>query len=108
MTRHPIPCLVLRKNYQCAKGGGRGARRGQQCTDKKENKIFLLYKKVQKEQLQSHIWLTASSYVVKYLHISSYIRKAFLIYDFATDHIWISLYMKKISFFFFISVKGKE
>ncbi len=30
------------------------------------------------EQLQSHIWLTASSYMWKYLHISSYIRKLFL------------------------------
>ncbi len=36
------------------------------------------------EQLLSHILLTTSSYMVKYLHISSYIRKAFLIYDFAT------------------------
>jgi ankyrin repeat protein len=31
--------------------------------------------------------LTASSYMVKYLRISSYIRKTFLIYDFATDPI---------------------
>ncbi len=85
--------------------GGRGGVNN--ATDKKENKIFLIYKEVQKERLQSLIWLTASSYMVKYLHISSYIRKAFLIYDFATDHIWISLYMKKISFFF-ISVKRKE
>ncbi len=30
------------------------------------------------EQLQSHIWLTASSYMTKYLRISSYIRKPFL------------------------------
>ncbi len=39
-------------------------------TDKKENQIFLKYK--------------ASSYMGKYLRISSYIRKPFLIYDFAT------------------------
>ncbi len=31
------------------------------------------------EQLQSHILLTASSYMGKYLRISSYIRKPFLI-----------------------------
>ncbi len=31
--------------------------------------------------------------MVKYLRISSYIRKPFLIYDFATDPFWISLYM---------------
>ena len=36
----------------------------------------------------------------KYLCISSYIRKPFLIYDFAPDPIWIALYM---SVFFFIS-----
>jgi hypothetical protein len=35
------------------------------------------------DRLQSHIWLTASSYLVKYLLIFSYIRKTFLIYDIA-------------------------
>jgi len=55
------------------------------------------------EQLQSHIWLTASSYMDKYLRISSFIRKPFLIYDFATVPFWISLYMRKIWFPFFIS-----
>ncbi len=45
------------------------------------------------EQLQSHtsIWLTASSNIVKYLRISSYIRTPFLIYDFATTPFWNSL-----------------
>jgi hypothetical protein len=54
------------------------------------------------EQLQSHIWLTASTYMVlkKYLRISSYIRKPFLIYEFATAPFWISLYIRKIWFFF--------
>ncbi len=46
-------------------------------TDKKENKIFLIYKEIQKGAV-------ANSYIVKYLRISSYIRKPFLIYDFAT------------------------
>ncbi len=41
------------------------------------------------------------SYMVKYLRISSYVRKPFLIYDFATDPIWISLYAKEISFSLF-------
>ncbi len=41
-----------------------------------------------------HIWW-------KYLCISSYIRKPFLIYEFAPDPIWISLYMRKIFFSFF-------
>jgi hypothetical protein len=52
------------------------------------------------ERLQSHIWLTASSYMVKYLRLSSYIRKPFLIYDFATAPFCISLYMRK--FFFYL------
>jgi hypothetical protein len=43
------------------------------------------------EQLQSHIWLTASSYI----------RKPFLICDFATAPLWISLYMKKMLFYFY-------
>ncbi len=38
------------------------------------------------EQLQSHIWLTASSYMGKYLRISSYIRKPFLIYTLQLLH----------------------
>ncbi len=70
------------------------------CTDKKEDKIFLVYKEIQPDRVQSHIWLTASSYIVKYFRISSYIRKPFLIYDFAHDPIWISLYMRKILFSF--------
>ncbi len=60
-------------------------------TDKKENKIFLIYKESRRERLQSHIWRTASSYMTKYLRISSYIRTPFLIYDFAPEPIWISL-----------------
>jgi hypothetical protein len=57
-------------------------------------------RKFRRDRLQSHIWRTASSYIVKYLRISSYIRKPFLIYDFATASIWISLYMRKILFSF--------
>ncbi len=65
-------------------------------TDKKENQIFLIYEEFRVEQLQSHIWLMASSYMGKYMRISSYIRKPFLIYDCATAPLWISLYMRKI------------
>ncbi len=55
------------------------------------------------EQLQSHIWLTASSisYMGKYLRISSYISKPFLTYDVATALLWISLYMRKKFLYFF-------
>jgi hypothetical protein len=38
---------------------------------KKENKIFLIYKEIQKGSV-------AKSYMIKYLRISSYIRKTFL------------------------------
>ncbi len=44
--------------------------------------------------------------MVKYLRISSYIRKPFLIYDFATDPILISLYMME-NFGFFLSVYAR-
>ncbi len=47
-----------------------------------------------------HIWLMASSYMVKYFCLSSYIRKPFLIYDFAPDPIWISLYCIWGKFYF--------
>ncbi len=59
------------------------------------------------EQLQSHIWLTASSYMGKSLRISSYIRKPFLI------HIWLCncstlnfLIYEENLIFFFISVSS--
>ncbi len=68
---------------------------------KKKRKFSSYKRKFRMEQLQSHIWLTASSYMGKYLRISSYIRKPFLIYDFATAPFWISLYMTKILYSFY-------
>ncbi len=41
--------------------------------------------------------------MVKYLRISSYIKKPFLVYDFVPDNIWISLYEENF-ILFFISV----
>jgi hypothetical protein len=70
-----------------------------QCTDKKEMKIFLIRKEIQKGSVASHIWLTASSHMVKYLRISSYIRKSFLIYDFATDQFNFLTYEENFVFF---------
>jgi hypothetical protein len=67
---------------------------------KKKIKFSSYIRKFRMEQLQSHRWLTASSYMGKYLRISSYIRKPFLIYDFATAQPWISLYMRKILIYF--------
>jgi hypothetical protein len=42
-----------------------------QYTDKKEKKNSSYLGKFRVERLQSHIWLKASSYMTKYLHISS-------------------------------------
>ncbi len=69
-------------------------------------KFSSLYKEILKGSVAKSytLWLTASSYMVKYLRISSYIRKPFLMYDFATDPIWISLSMRKTSISF-LSVK---
>ncbi len=71
------------------------------CTLKKkyEKKFPSYIRKFIREELQSHM-TNASSYMVKYLRISSYIRKPFLLYDFATAPIWISYYMRNISFSF--------
>ncbi len=68
---------------------------------KKKIKFSSYMRKFRMEQLQSHIWLTASSYMGKYFRISSNIRKPFLICDFATAPLWISLYMRKILFYFY-------
>ncbi len=68
---------------------------------KKKIKCSSYIGKFRMEQLQSHIWLRAPPYIGKYLRISSYIRKPFLIYDFATAPLWISLYMKKYDFLFY-------
>ncbi len=69
------------------------------CTDKKENQIFLKYKEIQTRSVaKSYMTITAASYMRKYLRISSYVRKPYLIHDFATaPH---SLYMRKILFTF--------
>ncbi len=71
-------------------------------TDKKVNQIFLIDKEIQKGSV-AKLYMTNGLPIygmVKYLHISSYIRKPCLIYDFATNPIWISLHLRKISFSF--------
>ena len=72
------------------------------CTlTKKKIKFSSYIRKFRMEQLQNQLWLTASSYMGKYLRISSYIRKPFLIiYDFAAATLWISLCLRKIVFSF--------
>ncbi len=41
-------------------------------------------------QYRITVWITASSFMTKYSHISSSIKKPFLIHDFAPDPFWIS------------------
>jgi hypothetical protein len=62
----------------------------------KKKRKFSSYKEIQSDRVQSHVWLTASPFMAKYLRISSYIRQLFLIYDFASDTFWIFLDMGKI------------
>ncbi len=70
-------------------------------TGKKEKKISSYIRKfrgigckVIYDKWPTHIWW-------KYLCISSYIGNPFLIYDFAPDPIWISLYRRKFCFLFY-------
>ncbi len=67
-------------------------------TDKKENKIFLIYKEIQKGAV-------AKSYMrkgfLRYEELRKYLVPL-VIYDIATAPFWISLYMKKIFILFFI------
>jgi hypothetical protein len=65
-------------------------------TDKKENKIFLIYKEIQKEAV-------AKSYMTNGLLIYGEIFAHFLIYYFATAPLRVSSYTRKI-FFSFLSV----
>ncbi len=70
---------------------------------KKKTKFSSFIRKSRKKRVQSHLWQTASSYMTKYWRTSSYIRKPFLIYDFATAHIWIPyrIYEENFIFFFY-------
>ncbi len=72
---------------------------------KKFNKICLIYKEIQNGAVaKSYMTNGLLIYLVKYLRIFSYIRKPFLIYDFATAPFWISLYIyeENLIFFFFL------
>ncbi len=68
---------------------------------KKIRKFSSYIRKFRVEQLQSHIWPTASSYMGIYLRFSSYIRKPFLIHDFATALLWIPYIWGRFSFLFY-------
>jgi hypothetical protein len=55
-------------------------------TDKKENQIFLIYREIQNGAVAKSCMTNGLHilYMGKYFRISSYIRRSFLIYDFAT------------------------
>jgi hypothetical protein len=69
-------------------------------------------RKFRKDRLQviyCTAWLTTFSYIIKYLRISSYIRKPFLIFDFASCnwfHLNFLIKMRKISSAFWSVWKG--
>ncbi len=62
---------------------------------KKKIKFSSFIWKFRVEQLQSHVWGRASSYMRKCVNISPYMRRPLVIYDFATAPLRISLYMNK-------------
>ncbi len=69
---------------------------------KKKTK-FSLFTRIQNGAV-ANLYMTNDlliQYMVKYLRISSYIRKPFLIYDFATAQFWISLYNEENLIIFF-------
>ncbi len=66
--------------------------RTQNALIKKENQIFLIYKEIQNGAVAKSYMTNGLLIYGKYLHISSYIRKPFLIYYFASAPLWISLY----------------
>jgi hypothetical protein len=68
---------------------------------KKKIKFSSYIRKFSRDRVQNHVWLTASSFMVKYLHISSYIRKPFLIFD--RSHLNLLIYEENF-LLFFISV----
>jgi hypothetical protein len=68
-------------------------------TDIKENKIFLIYKEIQKGSV-AQSYMTNGLLMVKYLCISSYIRDPFLIYVCNRSHLNFLTYEENFLFFF--------
>ncbi len=60
-------------------------------TEKKENQIFFIYMEIQNGAVAKSYMTNGLLTYVKYLRISSYIRKPSLIYDFPTAPFCISL-----------------
>jgi hypothetical protein len=66
-------------------------------TDKKENKIFLLYREIQSGAVaKSNMRKGFLIYEEMRKYFSPYMRRPLIIYDFATAPLRIFLYMRKI------------
>jgi hypothetical protein len=76
------------------------------CTDKKENQIFLIYREIQSGAVAKSYMTNGLLIYGKYFRISS--RKPFLIHDFATAPLWISLYMRNFFFFYQCAIMDHE
>ncbi len=86
-SSHVAPSTLSPSNLSPA----RLARYSYLYTDKKENQNFLIYKEIQKGSVAKCTYNGILIYSkTKYLRISSYIRKPFLICYFATGPVWIS------------------
>ncbi len=94
---HQLRLLVLR--LQGVLQVARLLRTWDHALTKKKIKLSSYIRKFRVEMLQSYIWLTASSYMRKYLRISSYIIGSPS--SFATAPFGISLYMRKLCFLFY-------
>ncbi len=72
-------------------------------TDKKEKKIFLIYKEIRNGAVaKSYIRKGfLKKYMRKWENISPYMRRPLVIYDFTTAPLWIFYIMRQICFSFF-------
>ncbi len=75
-------------------------------TDKKEYKIFLIHNETLKGSVQSHIWLSASSCMVKYVRISSWLGRpsSYMTFPSEFPHIWGKFYFLFLSLLEIVSI----
>jgi hypothetical protein len=67
-----------------------------QYTDKKPNKIFLIYREIQSGAVAKSYMRKGFLIYEEMRNISPHMRRPLVIYDFATAPLRISLYMRKI------------
>ncbi len=100
LVQHSISILDVLEFKVSHGGNGNNSsfEKQMQHTDKKENQIFLIYKEIQSGAVaKSYMTNGLLIYGEIFAHFLIYsIRKPFLIYDFATAPLRISLYMRII------------